>query len=99
MPGSPAIKITAPGTTPPPSTRSYSLKPVETRADCFTDSSVVARNKSPTLAATTGVERLVLLAPRVTRASWNSSMVPHSPQFGQRPNHFAPFHPHSEQTN
>jgi hypothetical protein len=32
------------------------------------------------------------------RASWNSSIVPHSPHWGQRPNHLTPLHPHSVQT-
>jgi hypothetical protein len=29
--------------------------------------------------------------------SWNSEIVPHCPQLGQRPYHCDPLHPHSEQ--
>ena len=102
MPGSPAMSTTEPGTMPPPSTRSNSPKPVGTRVTDAVSTSVIGW--AALNATAVGVVRDVRPGAAVRdvdaagRVSWNSSIVPHWPHSGQRPNHFAPVHPHSVHT-
>ena len=86
MPGSPASSTTAPGTMPPPSTRSSSPTPVGTAAASSTATSPIGRAFWAGMVAT--VFGADLAAPR-------SSTLPqvwHSPQ---RPTHLAYCVPHS----
>ena len=88
-PGSPANKIAAPGTNPPPSTRSNSLTPVgfALAAD---------RSTSPIGVA------LCVTAPGTSDKRFGaliSSTVPHAWHSPQRPTHLFALHPHSVQRN
>ena len=85
-PGSPASRIAAPGTSPPPRTRSSSGTPLGRATD-----SVVATCPM----GTAGVETGPAAARRVgAPASATDPQAWHSPQ---RPTHLAVSHPHSEQ--
>ena len=99
IPGSPASRITAPGTMPPPRTRSNSVKPVGMRITSSRPVSVTGRSMLP-FSASVSIGRMPLpeRGEALILGSWNSSIVPHSPQLGHLPYHFEPFHPHSEQT-
>jgi hypothetical protein len=84
-PGSPASSTTAPGTSPPPSTRSNSLTPVDNaRADSMSTSPIGR-------AADVGAPATM----RVTDPLPRSSMLPQAWHSGQRPSHFATSLPHS----
>ena len=78
MPGSPTRRVTDPGTTPPPSTRSSSANSVGSGAAAPDRTAPIGTGTSPgpTSAAA---------AARATGAATSSS-VPHSPHVGQRPN-------------
>ena len=102
MPGSPAISTTEPGTMPPPSTRSNSPKPVDSR-DVVDVSIWVMGVAALTMDAAACVREVrpgaaVRDDDAVGRASWNSSTVPHCPHCGQRPTHLRPSQPHSLHT-
>ena len=86
-PGSPASRIAAPGTRPPPSTRSSSGTPLVRNADSFTDTWPIG-----TAGVVTGVA--VVRPGGTTAASATEPQAWHSPQ---RPTHFAVSQPHSEQ--
>ena len=88
-PGSPARRIAAPGTKPPPSTRSNSETPVA-RA-CAAD-----RSTSPigvALAVTFPATKESFLGAAI------SSTTPHAWHSPQRPTHFCEVQPHSVQRN
>ncbi|CAB5013821.1 unannotated protein [freshwater metagenome] len=88
-PGSPANKIAAPGTRPPPSTRSNSLTPVDRAI-------ALVRSTSPI-----GVARW-LTAPGTSESLFGadiSSTLPHTWHSPQRPTHLFVVHPHSTQRN
>ena len=82
--------MTAPSTAPPPSTRSSSPIPVETRADESAGTSDSATGPVPD-----GAERLA--APLPTMRSSTSVFQP--PQPTQRPSHLMLVAPHAWQTN
>ena len=87
MPGSPATRTTAPGTRPPPSTRSNSLTPVlRASARRASTSPIGMAGRSTTTAAVvrTATAPISLTDPQ----AWHS---PH------RPTHLIVVHPHSEQ--
>src|SRR5882724_9612493 len=82
MPGSPPIRVTEPGTRPPPNTRSSSLEPVVTR-DCSTMASAASDEEASvrgTLMDTGGF--------RVVVACTSATRVFHSPQPAHCPCHF-----------
>jgi len=84
MPGSPPSRMSDPGTTPPPSTRSNSSMPVESRTPC--DISTSAYNF-----AVDDVENCEkrLVAPAAAGVSARSSTSEfHAPHSAQRPIHF-----------
>jgi hypothetical protein len=91
-PGSPLSRIAAPGTMPPPSTRSNSATPLERRGDSSDVSDVIGRACRPAagLVASTRRTMPVCAACSVT--------VPHCWHSPHRPTHFAVVHPHSVQT-
>src|SRR5438270_8970591 len=88
-PGSPATRMTAPGTRPPPSTRSSSPTPLGLARAASTSTSAIGR-----AGALTGPAETVrsLAAP-------TSSMVPHAWHSGQRPTHLGTPRPHSLHEN
>ena len=88
MPGSPASRITAPGTRPPPSTRSSSRTPVERNEASVASTSAMRGATSATVAAR--VRPVVDVSPI-------SSTVPHDWHSPQRPTHFTVVQPHSVQ--
>ena len=87
-PGSPARRITAPGTMPPPSTRSSSPTPVERDE---------ARSPSTSPMGRAGRRGAVaaVRAPPVTSPAW--STVPHAPHSRHWPTHLGEVQPQSEQ--
>ena len=86
-PGSPASSTTAPGTRPPPSTRSSSSTPV-VRA--------VAWRPSTWPMGSAAVETRPAAVVRTAGAPY-SSTVPQAWHSGQRPSHLAVVQPHSVQ--
>ncbi len=85
-PGSPASRIAAPGTSPPPSTRSSSGTPLVRNADSSTETSPIGHAWAVTGDA---VARMVGAAASATEPhAWHS---PH------RPTHLAVSQPHSVQ--
>jgi hypothetical protein len=81
-PGSPASSTTAPGTRPPPSTRSSSLTPVGTaRAGVAL---IVAMERAGSL----GTRELTIRPETVGPLIVHSTTEPHSLHSGQRPSHF-----------
>ena len=86
-PGSPASRIAAPGTRPPPSTRSSSGTPLVRNADSSTDTCPIG---------TAGVVTGVAVVRPAGRAA-ASATEPHAWHSPHRPTHFAVSHPHSEQ--
>lgn len=86
-PGSPATSTTAPGTRPPPSTRSSSGTPVERAVACRTSTCPI------------GTADVVTRPGVVVRTAGvpYSSTVPHAWHSGQRPSHLAVCQPHSVQ--
>ena len=81
IPGSPPISTTAPGTKPPPNTRSNSSKVVEKRfLPSFT------RSTSGKDVKISPVSRTFICLPGFITAS--STKVFHSPHSAQRPSHF-----------
>src|SRR4051812_2104131 len=87
-PGSPLSRIAAPGTTPPPSTRSNSAMPL---GQCVRDSvprSVIGRAARPS--GTTPARTAATGTPR-------STTVPHAWHSAQRPTHLTLVQPHSLQ--
>ena len=81
MPGSPPISTSEPLTMPPPSRRSTSALPRDTRSSCVVDTSLSASGfREPP-----GTVRAAALLPPVTTSF--STMVFHSPQAGHRPIH------------
>ena len=85
-PGSPPTSTSDAGTSPPPSTRSSSGTPVEIRSD----------SSATTSTSRSGARAAPLLPPRGTGAS--ATIVPNSPQPGQRPSQRPDAVPHSVQT-
>ncbi len=81
-PGSPASRLTDPGTTPPPSTRSSSLTPVGKWR---------VRSGSIELIGTAGEDGTTArwAVPLPVASTATSSTVPHVPHSGQRPTHLA----------
>ena len=79
-PGSPASRITEPGTTPEPSTRSNSPIPVGTATDVVASMSVIRR---------AGLDGATEAADRDDGAGPLSAIVPQSPHSGHRPTHLA----------
>ena len=92
MPGSPPISTTAPGTMPPPSTRSSSDRPVGMRA--VSSSATWSSRCTPALAATSPAAAARPLALGVARPSTRLFQAPHSPHW---PCHFGYSAPHSWQ--
>ena len=85
-PGSPASRIAAPGTSPPPSTRSSSGTPLARATDSSVDTWPIG---------TAGVDTGPAAARRVgALASATDPQAWHSPQ---RPTHLPVSQPHSEQ--
>src|SRR6478672_6135508 len=84
-PGSPASRMTAPGTRPPPSTRSSSSTPVGRKAAVVASTSAIRRAGSTTVVAAVVRATAVPVSSTVPQA-W------HSPQ---RPTHLAVVQPHS----
>ena len=91
MPGSPPISVTDPGTSPPPSTRSNSAKPVVQRVSGTVTSCATAAGRSPPDASRRP-------APRV-RGSEKGASVFHSLHDGHCPLHRGASAPQDEQTN
>ena len=89
-PGSPASRIAAPGTSPPPSTRSSSGTPLLRNADASTETCAIG---SAALVTGPASARRVRGAVRIINASATEPHAWHSPQ---RPTHFAEVQPHSE---
>src|SRR5690606_18079134 len=89
-PGSPAMRITAPGTSPPPSTRSSSATPVARARAASTSTSPMGTAGDPIGA------RAAVRGPAV---GVFSATVPHAWHSPQRPTHLADVHPHSAQAN
>ena len=87
MPGSPATSTTAPGTMPPPSTRSNSGTPV---------GRATARRASTSPIGTAGRSTAVAAVVRTVTAP-TSDTLPHAWHSPQRPTHFTACHPHSVQ--
>ena len=87
MPGSPATRTTAPGTSPPPRTRSSSLTPVLRAVACWTSTWPIRRAGWDTEVA--AVVRIV-----GTPTSATEPQVWHSPH---RPTHLTVVQPHSAQ--
>ena len=85
-PGSPASRIAAPGTSPPPSTRSSSGTPLVRKAESSTETWPIG-----TAGLVTGAA-----AARVAGAA-ASATEPHAWHSPQRPTHLAVSHPHSLQ--
>src|SRR4051812_33531369 len=88
-PGSPATRSTAPGTRPPPRTRSNSGMPVGTARAPASSTSAIGR-----AGAVTGPAETERSAAAGAPISW---MLPHVWHSGQRPTHLAEAYPHSEQ--
>lgn len=86
-PGSPASSTTAPGTRPPPSTRSSSGTPVERAVATWPSTCPIGR-----AGALTGPAAVV----RIGTAPY-SSTVPQALHSGQRPTHLGSWLPHSVQ--
>ena len=86
-PGSPASRIAAPGTSPPPSTRSSSGTPLLRNADSSTDTSPIG-----TAGRVTGPA-----AGRAWSARRASATEPHAWHSPHRPTHLAVSQPHSLQ--
>src|SRR3954466_10111314 len=95
-PGSPASRITAPGTRPPPRTRSSSPTPVGRDTTVSSPTSVIDRTG---LAGRTAARGAPPGTPTVTPGGRPSSTVPQPPQPGQRPTHFAAACPHAVHSN
>ena len=87
-PGSPASSTTAPGTRPPPSTRSSSATPVGRARAVSSSTSAIRR------AGDDGAPAATRLGPA---AAATCSNVPHAWHDGQRPTHWAACCPHSAQ--
>ena len=85
-PGSPASRIAAPGTSPPPRTRSSSGTPLERNRDCSTDTSPIGT------AAVVTAEAAVRIVGAAVSATEPQAW--HSPQ---RPTHLPVSQPHSLQ--
>src|SRR5699024_9629926 len=81
-------KMTAPGTSPEPSTRSNSLTPVGKLSACVASTSVMGRANSSTLIVVGAVRAVAGVVPA-------SSMVPQAWHSPQRPVQFAVIQPHS----
>src|SRR5690606_10148675 len=90
MPGSPPIRMTAPVTSPPPSTRSNSAMPVGWRG--ISRASISARLRMG-LAPASGANRWFWAG-----AATVSVRVFHSPQCGHLPSHLGQLPPHSLHT-
>ncbi len=89
MPGSPASRVTDPGTRPPPSTRSSSAMPVLRW---------VASSATTSPMGTGGCPGPAVVAARAARVrSSSSTSVPHASHVGQRPSHCGVEPPHSVQ--
>jgi hypothetical protein len=88
MPGSPASSTTAPGTMPPPSTRSSSSRPVGLLLEERTSTWPIGRAGALTAPAATTRAGLAEPASMTVPQTW------HSPQ---RPIHLEVCHPHSVQ--
>ena len=88
MPGSPATRTTAPGTMPPPSTRSNSGTPV---------GRATARRASTSPMGMAG--RSTVLAVVRAETAPTSETLPHAWHSPHRPTHFAVCQPHSEHRN
>src|SRR5262245_5468930 len=87
MPGSPPSNTSDPGTSPPPSTRSNSLTPDDTRSDTTVSTSAYKCAPLPPSADTA--------APfDATGIAVSSTNEFHAPQSGQRPSHFGDCEPH-----
>src|SRR5690606_5056511 len=91
MPGSPPMRMTAPDTSPPPSTRSNSAIPVGCRGS--SRASISARLRTG-LAPANGANLWFWAG-----AATVSVRVFHSPQCGHLPSHFGQVPPHWLQTN
>src|SRR5581483_6886258 len=87
-PGSPARRITAPGTSPPPSTRSSSATPLDTEVAASTATSPMGT-------------AFAVTAPGATRSAGapTSATDPHVWHSPHRPTHLAASQPHSPQRN
>ncbi len=90
-PGSPDSSTAAPGTMPPPRTRSNSPMPVFHRCTAVPVAWVIGRATRAPATATGAVPGSSRLRP------WWSSTVPHAWHSPQRPTHLMLVHPHSEQ--
>ena len=92
-PGSPDRRTAAPGTMPPPSTRSNSPTPLVRRGASVVSMVVMGRAARPAAGATGVTERTM---PVVSAAS---TTVPHCWHSPQRPAHLGLVHPHSVHRN
>src|SRR5579875_894830 len=95
-PGSPPIKTSDPGTSPPPSTRSTSPIPRTTRGASSRDTSVIGVATAGGAAA--AARPPTVPPPRDGAGTGSSTNVFHPPQPGQRPSHFADSYPQVWQT-
>src|SRR5512143_2267452 len=96
MPGSPPISTIEPGTMPPPSTRSNSPMPEDTR--CSSEPSIASQGLGEE-GGSGSVCASGRPLPGGGASSWRSSTkLFHSPQSGQRPSHFELPKPQAWQT-
>ena len=96
MPGSPPSSTSDPGTMPPPSTRSNSPMPVESRACCSISMSAYKRARCRRARQRVAMRRAP--ARRRSRPARSSTSEFQAPQSAQRPSHFGDCAPHSWQT-
>ncbi len=92
-PGSPASSTTAPGTRPPPSTRSSSPTPVGTALAGAALIVAIGR------AGSDGRRELTTRPETTGPVTVDSMTEPHSLHSGQRPSHFGGWWPQASQTN
>ncbi|MNS46599.1 hypothetical protein D3C72_791020 [compost metagenome] len=85
-PGSPPRSTSEPGTTPPPSTRSSSPRPVEKRSSSVISIWAIGVGR---VLATKAAARAALAVTGAVGATVSSTSVFHSLQSGQRPIHLA----------
>ena len=103
-PGSPASRTTAPGTRPPPSTRSSSPSPVDRAPAALASTAAIetAGLAGATAALNSAAELAKPAAPvpgRTSRGAAAACTVPHASHPAQRPVHLVVRQPHSEHWN
>src|SRR5579859_4027681 len=104
-PGSPPTRMSDPGTTPPPSTRSTSVSPVRRRTASSRTTSAIGTASAgpgppawPAAAVSAGSRRGPGRRPAAGAARRSSTRLFHAEHPGQRPSHLLDSYPHSWQT-